>query len=270
MSEETIRKNDGWSQGDLLDLRKARELLEYPGQAARVANLIGIPIEAGFKYLPDNWQQKVAEATRAALLKGLGLAVQTMGDATGKSSRDFMHKLIVTATGAAGGAFGLIALPVELPASTCVILRSIADIAQSEGHTISSLENRLSCVFVLALGGRKSGDDAAESGYWATRVALGKAISEAAAYLAQKGLAEEGAPPLIRLILVIAERFGVVVSEEVAAKAVPAIGAIGGAIVNFAFMDHFQDMARGHFIVKRLEEKYGTADVERAYKELRI
>jgi hypothetical protein len=261
---------DQWSQKDLLDLKKAKELLEYPGLAARVANVIGMPIEAGFKYLPDNWQQKVADATRAALMKGLELAVHTMGDSTWNTSHDFMHKLVVTASGAAGGALGLAALPVELPFSTCVILRSIVDIAQSEGHRISSLEVRLSCVFVLALGGKRSTDDAAKAGYWATRVALGKAVSEAAAYLAERGLAEEGAPPLVRLIIAIAERFGVIVGEEIAAKAVPVIGAVAGAAVNYAFMSHFQDMARGHFIVKRLEDKYGTDEVERAYAGLEI
>jgi hypothetical protein len=29
-------------------------------------------------------------------------------------------------------------------------------------------------------------------------------------------------------------------------------------------------MARGHFIVKRLEDKYGTDEVERAYAELKV
>ncbi|HSB78081.1 MAG TPA: EcsC family protein [Candidatus Methylomirabilis sp.] len=270
MTEEMGSKLDGWSVNDLLDLRKAKELLEYPGLAARIASLVGMPIESGFKYLPDNWQKKVAEATREALLKGLELAIHTMSDSSRKFSRDFMHKLIVTASGAGGGAFGLPALPLELPFSTCVILRSIADIAQSEGHKISSLETRLSCVFVLALGGKKSGDDATDTGYWATRVALGRAVSEAAAYLAERGLAEEGAPPLVRLLLVIAERFGLIVGEEVAAKAIPVIGAVAGAAVNYAFMSHFQDMARGHFIVRRLEEKYGTDEVQRVYDGLGI
>jgi len=270
MDPGTEGGNDGWSQSDLGNLRKAKELLEYPGLAARLANLIGMPIEAALKYLPANWQHKVAEATRAALLKGLELVVVTMSDQEGKASRDFLHKLMVIGSGAAGGAFGLPALPFELPVSTGLILRSIADIARSEGQKISSLEVRLSCVFVLALGGRTSGDDAGESGYWATRIALGKVVSEAATYLAERGLAEEGAPPLIRLILAIAERFGVIVSEEVAAKAVPAIGAVTGALVNYAFMDHFQDMARGHFIVKRLEGKYGAEEVEQLYKDLKI
>ena len=84
------------------------------------------------------------------------------------------------------------------------------------------------------------------------------------------GIAEEGAPPLVRLIITISSRFGVIVSEEVAAKAVPLVGAFTGAMINLLFMDYFQDMARGHFIVKRLEKIYGTDDVRRKYEGLQI
>jgi len=58
------------------------------------------------------------------------------------------------------------------------------------------------------------------------------------------------------------------VSEKAAAQAVPAIGAAGGAIINTLFIDHFQDMARGHFVVRRLERKYGTKIVEETYKAI--
>jgi len=34
---------------------------------------------------------------------------------------------------------------------------------------------------------------------------------------------------------------------------------------NTLFIDHFQDMARGHFIVRRLERKYGKEVVEETY-----
>jgi hypothetical protein len=42
-----------------------------------------------------------------------------------------LHRALVTASGAVGETFGLAALPVELPASTVIMLRSIADIARS-------------------------------------------------------------------------------------------------------------------------------------------
>jgi hypothetical protein len=102
------------------------------------------------------------------------------------------------------------------------------------------------------------------------RGALAKSVSEAARYLAEKGLAEEGAPPLVKLITTIASRFSIVITEETAAKAVPVVGAVSGGAINYLFMNHFQEMARGHFVVKRLEKKYGMKRVEEAYKELVI
>ncbi len=255
---------------DLTDLRAAKTRLEYPGLTAKIAALIGKPVETGFKLLPKNWNEKVADIAQAALLRGLEFAVRTMGERESKGSRDWLHKILVTGSGIAGGAVGLASLPVELPISTTIILRSIADIARSEGHDIARLEVKLACLEVLALGGKNTKDDSAGEGYWMVRAALARAVSEAAAYIAEKGLAEEGAPPLVRLIASIASRFSVVVTEEVAAKAVPIVGAAAGGTINYLFMDHFQEMARGHFTVKRLEKKYGTEAVERAYRDIII
>jgi hypothetical protein len=167
--------------------------------------------------------------------------------------------------GTQAGALGLAALAVELPLSTTIMLRSIAEIARSEGEQIQSLESKLACLEVFALGGRSGGDNAAETGYFAIRVALARQISDAVAYIAQRGLTEEGAPALVRLLGSIAGRFGTVVSEKVAAQAVPVIGAAGGALINTLFMDHFQDMARGHFIIRRLERTYPPPLVESEY-----
>src|SRR6185503_16565991 len=111
---------------------------------------------------------------------------------------------------------------------------------------------------------------AVESSYWAVRAALAKAISEAVTYIGERGFLEQSAPAVVRLIGAIASRFGVIVSEQLAAKAVPIIGAAGGATVNILFMNHFQDMARGHFIVKLLEAKHGSASVECVYRTLAI
>jgi len=61
----------------------------------------------------------------------------------------------------------------------------------------------------------------------------------------------------------------VIVSERAAAGAVPVLGAVGGATVNAIFMDHFGRVARGHFIVRRLERLYGEATIRREYEALR-
>ena len=97
------------------------------------------------------------------------------------------------------------------------------------------------------------------------RALLAKAVSDAAKHIAAKGLTEKGAPPIARLITLLASRFGTVVSEKVFVQGVPVIGALGGATINLLFVDHFQEVAHGHFIVRRLERKYGKEEVKEEY-----
>ena len=257
------------SDADLEDLKRAKALLEHPGLMAKLSAYVGAPVEKGMKMLPARVQKSVHTATEAALKSALNAAVKSLGQSPGKDSRNRLHQAIVGATGAVGGAFGLPALAIELPISTTVILRSIAAIAASEGENPQHLDTKLQCLMVFSLGSSKdAGDNAAESGYFATRAALAKAVSEAAKHLAQKGLGKAGAPALVRLVSLIASRFGIVVSQKAAAQLIPVIGAAGGAAINALFIDHYQQMATGHFIVRRLEKIHGEEPVRIAYDKL--
>jgi hypothetical protein len=60
----------------------------------------------------------------------------------------------------------------------------------------------------------------------------------------------------------------VVVTQKLAAQALPVVGALGGAAVNYAFIEHFQDVARGHFTVRRLERVYGKDLIKAEYERL--
>ena len=73
-------------------------------------------------------------------------------------------------------------------------------------------------------------------------------------------------PALARFIAVIAERFGITVSEKVVAEAVPVVGAVGGGAINLVFINHFQQVAHGHFTVRRLEREYGEDVVREEYQ----
>jgi EcsC protein family len=172
------------------------------------------------------------------------------------------------ASGAAGGAFGLATLPIELPVSTIIMLRAIAEIARSEGEDPSDPEAALSCIQVFALGGRAGSTDASESGYFAVRGILAKSVSEAARFVAERGLIEEGAPIVVRFVSQVASRFGVVLTQKIAAQALPIVGALGGASVNYLFIEHFQETAQGHFTVRRLERTYGKDIVRAEYERL--
>ena len=54
---------------EINELQVAKNLLENPGLAARITNLVGTPIEKGFKLLPKEWNGNIGDVTKAALMK---------------------------------------------------------------------------------------------------------------------------------------------------------------------------------------------------------
>lgn len=256
---------------DLVQIRQAYAQLENPGLTAKLINYFGKPIELALARLPEGFQDRLQHATKRSIEKALDVAVTSLGNGkpSGARSSDRAHKFFAAASGAVGGAFGLAGLAVELPISTTTMLRSIADIARSHGEDLRNPEARLSCLQVFALGGDSPSDDSSETGYYAVRAALSKSLSELAQILANRGAVQEGTPALARFVTAIASRFGVTVSEKVIVQAVPIIGAASGAAINVVFTNHFQDMAHGHFVLRRLERVYGSEAVQRAYEGTR-
>jgi EcsC family protein len=250
------------------DLRRAIACLEGASFAQRLTQAVGRPVGMLGRAMPPLARRVVAQASGAALRGALRLALLTLDLNAQPKPANRAHKLAAAASGALGGALGLAALPIELPISTTILLRSIAEIAREEGEDLSAPGAALACVEVFALGGSAPGEAALESGYFAIRAALAKSVSESARFVAAQGLSAQSAPVIARLVSQIAARFGVVVSEKLAAQAAPILGAIGGAAVNAAFADHFQTLARGHFIVRRLERRHGTNVVAFEYRRL--
>ncbi|MBN3723743.1 EcsC family protein [Burkholderia sp. Ac-20379] len=282
------------SPEDLDTLQRAKLALESPSLTMKLTSVVGAPIEKMIARLPGFATDKINDATELALRKCLHLALRTLGKSGGVASAgdapdkpsNLLHKLAVATTGAAGGAFGLFALPVELPVTTTLMFRSICDIARSEGEDLNSIDAQLQCLAVLGMGGgfanagsaagRQGGEidpDAerdADFGYFVLRGALAQAVSKASSEIASKGFATHGSAALLRLVQAIASRFSAQVTEQIAAKSIPALGAVLGATVNTLFIDHFQQAAHGHFAVRRLERKYGQPAIEAAYQAIAI
>jgi hypothetical protein len=256
------------SDEDREALRQAVLALEGPSYVARLSSLAGRPIELLGQALPKVASDTIARATQAALTRALRYALKTIPK-EGRDPETRAHKALAILSGAMGGALGVSAVLVELPVSTTIMLRSIARIAQSEGEDLEDPETALACLQVFALGGRTGSDNLHEAGYFAVRAAMAKSVTRALQQMAGPGVVDESASAIVRLLAQIVSRFGVVVSQKVAAQAVPVLGAIGGAAVNAAFVDHFQTLARGHFTVRRLERTYGKGTVRRAYNQIR-
>ncbi len=247
-----------FTEDERRELARARRLLERRGLLVTLTGILGKPIEKTIQLLPGPVARGVGRITRDSLEKALNAALSTLGDGeAGGRSSDRRHKLATAASGAVGGWFGLAGLAFELPITTVIMLRSIADIARSEGHELSDVETQLACLEVFALGGPSKADDAAETGYYAVRAALAKSLADVATFVAERGVARQSAPAIVNLLDKIAVRFGIVVQDKLVLEAVPIVGAASGALINTVFMSHFQDLARGHFIVRRLEGRHG-------------
>jgi len=256
----------------LAELYEAKQILEHHGIADRLTELIGTPVTASLKLLPVTAERLVYSTVEKSLEMALDFAVTTLGEGEPMTAKPRLlsHKFLAGLSGAAGGTLGGATLAAELPVSTVLILRSVADIARSQGEDLRNLESRLACLEVFALDPGRSSDveDDTEFGYLAVRIAMGKQIRDASRYVAKHGLANKAAPPLVQLLNTIGKRFGVVVSEKLAAQAIPVIGAVGGALINTYFIDHYQDIARAHFLIRRLEREYGAAVIDDAYRRV--
>ena len=256
---------------DLADLALAVEALERTTLVARLSAIAGRQVDLAGRFVPERFSAIARGASTLAIRAALHGALKSLGRqpvAAGADRRSrLIHRGLAAAAGAAGGVFGLVGLAVELPVSTTLMLRSIADIARHAGEDMADPEAALACLEVFALGG-KPGREGEEAGYFAIRGALAKSVSEAARFMLQRRVIDETAPALVRLVAQIAARFGVVVSQKLAAQAVPVLGALGGASLNYAFADHFQKLAHGHFAVRRLERRYGQLLVREHYERL--
>jgi hypothetical protein len=250
---------------DLESLRRACWRLEHPSLAARLSSAVGTPIDVALSLLPRHWYNRLHHIAEISIAKAYDTALLAMRSPPQVSAHETYFKGLVATSGAMGGLLGLPGLAVELPVTTTLMLRAIAEIARDHGEDTHDEETRAACLAVFALGGRTEIDDAADTGYYGVRLALSSYLSFASLHTHQ-GLVGEGAPVLVRLIQAVASRFGGQVTAAAAARALPIAGAAGAAMINVIFMQHFQGMAQGHFTVRQLERRYG-ADVIQAHYE---
>ena len=291
--------NELVNEEDLKILKQSVYLLESPALITQITNAIS---EFGAKFIheiPNGAKNKIVGIAESALHSVFDIANSTMEDLQQDSSPWF-HKIAVAASGGAGGLFGLPAILVELPVSTTIMMRSILDIARAEGFSLKEPTTKEECIKVFALEGNKSDkDDNAESGYYTSRLALdritqfaiqsaneaaakaaaqaatkaaeqaaAKAAEQAAVNTANKATEKTAGDVIIKLIQTVASKFGVTLEAQAAAKLVPVLGAVTGATLNTLFINHYQNMAKGHFAVLKLEKKYSQEIIQDLYNRI--
>lgn len=248
-------------------LRRAIRNLENQDFAAQLADYAGKPIARVMRLMPKAASRRVNKIVETAILNCLNVAIRSIEPRSKAPPEQRAASVLAGLSGGVSGFFGLAALPLELPVTTTIMLRSIADIARHQGEDLSTLEARLACVEVFALGAPREPGAQVDFGYYASRALLGRLAADATALMLERSAASLSAPVIGGFVSEIATRFSVVVTERSAASALPMLGAFGGATVNVMFMNHFQRVARGHFAVRRLERQYGADVVRQLYDE---
>ena len=256
---------------DFQTLSNAKQKMEQIGWAMQGLNKMGNIIESRIQLLPQkqrNWLQQITYKVLHTVVKS---NLISMRKKTAIPSNN-LYKALVTSSGAIGGALGATAFAVDLTLTTKLMMRSIMDIARSEGEDLDTLDSQLACLQVFALGGKSKHDDNLDTGYYATRLAISSAVKGASGISGKTltTILNTTGNPILQLIAQVASKFSVQVSEKFVAQAIPIVGAAGGATINLAFIDHFQNMAHAHFSIRRLERKYGAALIKQEYEQLSI
>ncbi|MBI1170687.1 staphylolytic protease PREPROENZYME LASA [bacterium] len=201
---------------------------------------LGAGIEAQWARLPARLKAEVEAQVGHALRAGLGIA--RAAPQLGRRGQ----RWAVIASGAAGGAVGLAGALAEMPVALMLFLQAIRQEARDAGLDPDRPGVRLATLDILASGRAVAASEALDPAFVSGRLALaGPTLS---------GWIARAAP---RLVPVLGQRF--------AASAVPLVGALGGAVLNAAWLDQYRRLARIRFRLMVLAEHHGTEAVLSAF-----
>lgn len=222
--------------------RLAERQIRASSLLMKVILFTGGQVEDGMKLLPKGLRGQLDGAARAALERSYDAASRSRRGLSGRVQGDRAHRMMATVSGALGGIGGLPTALVELPVATTMIFRAVQGVAQAHGEDPLSVETRLECLRVFGSGAPGEADDGIDTAFLGARLSL-------------------SGPALHKLLAKVAPRFAAVLGQKLAAKAVPVIGAAAGAGTNYAFIDHYVEIAHVHFGLRRLVRLHGEEAV---------
>ncbi len=233
MAEDLILIETG---GFSAEVERELERLEarYRGAGGigfELVNALGTQVEGLFEKLPTSVRGGLETATEQALHKAMKLAHGSrslVGDQKG-----WLNAAVASALGAAGGLGGTATALAELPITTTVLLRAIQGEAVKLGFDPASENVQFDCVQVFGAAGPLARDDGADMGFVSTRLALTSGAMQT-------------------LIARVTPKLAMVLGQKLAAQAVPVIGAVAGASINYAYLGYYQEVAHVHFGLRKL------------------
>lgn len=218
--------------------RLAKRYLAASGVGMNILTSVGGHAESLIERLPAVVRRRVDRITYSGLSRAF--------DAASRSRRlvrdrgDWFNRMLSTASGAMGGMGGLPGALIELPLTITLLLRAILDVAAEHGFDPDSDEVRAEALRVLASAGPMAEDDGADLGLLAARLSI-------------TGQTVQG------LISKVAPKLSVSLAQKLGAQALPVLGAVAGASINYTFSAYYQELARVNFGLMRLAHETGMS-----------
>ncbi|MGB5869068.1 MAG: EcsC family protein [Albidovulum sp.] len=237
---------------DLLPEDLAREVagLAHRARAAngpvmKALNAMGGRVEA--------WAAKLPAPAREVLDKGAARILASLFDGAANTQKimpdagAWGHRFAAAASGAVGGSAGLASAVVELPATVMLMFGAMLKVAAENGFDPDSEEVRLTCIDIFGSGGPGTEDDGVNTTFLGSRMSVNGATLQA-------------------VITRVSPAFSAMLGKQLAGKAVPILGAVAGAGINYSFMSYYEDVARVRFGLKRLALEHGRTRVGHAFR----
>ena len=213
------------------------------GPLLRLVNRLGDGIEGQLARLPKRVRDEIGRMTARALEAAYGAAsVGAMAPDVGRNG----VMLAAMASGAIGGAAGLVGSLAEMPVTITVMLHAIRGEAIAAGYDPAARAVRLACLEVFAAGTPLRADDGVNTAFLSARLTV-------------------AGPTIQKVAARAAERLAAVLGQKLAAQAVPVFGAVTGAALNAVYLGYYRELARIRFRLMRLSEIYGTGMVLEAF-----
>jgi 2C-methyl-D-erythritol 2,4-cyclodiphosphate synthase len=228
MTELTVmRVVDVEAELDALATRYAKA----GGIGIDLLNSLGAQADSLIQRLPQKAQDGLQDATIAALNHAMTAAHKSRDMVPDQPG--WLNSAVSAAMGAVGGFGGLPTALAELPVTTTLLLRVINGVAAEHGFDPTEDGLRFDCVQVFAAAGPLEHDDGADIAFLSARMAL-------------SGAAMQG------IVARVAPRLATVMGQKLAAQTLPVLGAVAGAVTNYAYTSYYTDMAHVHFGLRKL------------------
>ena len=216
--------------------RLARRYLNAGGIGMELLSAIGGKAEGLIDRLPKPVRSRMDRLTYAALNRAFDAASRSRGVLTERG--DWFNRMLSTTSGAVGGLAGVAGATLELPVTVTLLLRAIMDIAAEHGFDPDSDIARREALQVFAAAGPLAADDAADLGLLTARMTItGQTVQT--------------------LIARVAPKLSTSLAQKFAAQAVPVLGAVAGAAINYRFTRYYQEIARVNFGLLRISQETG-------------